>query len=468
MNERTLALTAVTALFASALTGCAPPPSAALSEPVLEPERPAFALERAVQRVARAHAGDGALWPGFDPAAVPLAVYDGERTVLFRHPSPPAGFRPDPADPAAFVYDGRHEAITANSSAEIGGVQTATVLLGRTGPPRDAAALALLAVHEAFHVFQRERHPAWAGNEADLFVYPTDDGALLALRRLETDALRRALAARKSNGTSCWARRALALRGQRYAALDSASAAYERGTELNEGLAAYVEVRAAGRQTVELPADGFGPAEVRPRAYATGAALALLLDRLAPGWAASLEGDDRQALDVMLGRALGDGEACAFGAPEMAEAERRARADVAALGAARAERVAAFEGRLGWRVVVEAPAGAPLWPQGFDPLNVERVGPGRVLHARFLRLGNGAGHVEVLDADSADVEALTEGAGPHPLFNGVRRLVLTGLPEPEVAEAGGTVGVRAPGLTAEFRGASVERGPREVTVRLSP
>ena len=455
----------ILALLAVALAGCARSRPATSDEdaPARGSEVAAFALERGVERVA-AQAGPDALWPGFDPLAVPLAVYDGYRTYLFRHPNPPEGFAPVSGEPGVFAYDGRHEGVIANTSAEIGGVPTATVMLGSaSGPPAD---LAPLAVHEAFHVFQRERHPAWAANEADLFVYPTDDPAALALRRLETDALRRALAAGDAAGTACWSRRALALRAERYGRLDSASVAYERGTELNEGLAAYVEARAADRTTLDFPPGGYGPADVRRRAYATGTALALLLDRAAPDWRRAFDADDDQPLDAALGQALGAGEACAFGAAETAGAERRARADVDALAAERAERLAAFEGRPGWRVVVEA-AGHLLWPQGFDPLNVERVGPARILHARFLRLGNDLGHLEALDG-TADVEVLTEGAGPHPLFNGVARVVLTGLQEPEVSEAGGAVEVSAPGFTATFEGAQIIRGGNTIIVQLGP
>ena len=174
------------------VAGCAAPGP---QEPPAPPRAPkALDVERAAARVAAAHGGGDALWPGFDLLAVPLAVYDGERTVLFRHPAPPEGFGPDREDPTASVYEGRHGAVAANSSAQIGGVSTATVLLDVPG--RSAADLAALAVHEAFHVLQRERHPAWAGNEADLFVYPVDDPVLLARRRLETEALRRALVAR--------------------------------------------------------------------------------------------------------------------------------------------------------------------------------------------------------------------------------------------------------------------------------
>lgn len=423
---------------------------------------PAVALEREVKRLTAMNTRQEALWPGFDPLVVPLAVYDGDRTFLFRHPAPPAGFVPVSNDsPAAYVWTGRHEAVTANSNAEVGGVPTATVLLDRPQPGRSLLDMAAVAVHEAFHVYQRARHPSWIVNEADLFTYPTDASDLLALRRLETEALRRALTADEATDAACWARKALALRGERYARMDSAFAAYERGTELNEGLATYVEMRAAGRREVDLPPAEFGPAEVRRRAYATGFALALLLDRFLPGWPAKFEANDSQALDAALAMALQPGNACMFGDAFVAEAEEKARAEVLARAAELTRRLDAFEAKPGWRVVVEVGRGEPLWPQGFDPLNVERVDAGRVLHTRFLRLGNAAGRLEVLNA-----EALTEGVGSHPLFQGVRRVVLTGIAEPDVSDVEGQVTLRAPGLTVEFKGASATRSRGVVTVRL--
>jgi hypothetical protein len=425
-------------------------------------ENPAIAVEQEVERLTAANAGKEALWPGFDPLAIPLAVYDGEQTFLFRHPAPPDGFAPVAgAAPGTWAWKGRHEAITANTNSEIGGVPTATLIVDRAQPGRSFLNLAAVAIHEGFHVYQRARHPGWIGNEADLFVYPTDSADLLALRRLETEALRRALAADDAAGAACWARRALALRGERYARMDSAFAAYERGTELNEGLATYVEMRAAGRPAVDLPQAEFGPAEVRRRAYATGPAFALLLDRFKPGWPAAFEANDQQTLDEVLTAALGTGNPCTFDDAAVAGAEQKARTDVAALAGDRERQLVAFEGKPGWRVVVEAGGGEPLWPQGFDPLNVERVGAGRVLHTRYLLLGNAAGRLEVLNA-----EVLTDGAGPHPLFQGVRRVELTGLVKPEVSEAEGEVSVRAPGLTLEFKGSSVTQSGEVITVRL--
>jgi hypothetical protein len=87
-----------------------------------EEEPLAFALEREVGRMAKGNT----LWPGYEPLAIPLAVFDGKNTYLFRHAAPPEKFR---ELQGTHVFEGRHPAVVANSSAQIGGVQTATVFL---------------------------------------------------------------------------------------------------------------------------------------------------------------------------------------------------------------------------------------------------------------------------------------------------------------------------------------------------
>ena len=147
----------------------------------------ALAVAREVERIA----ADRTLWPGFEPLSVPLAVYTGKDSYLIRHPSPPEGFTPlAGAGSEITVYEGRHPAMVANTSMEIGGVMTATLLLGPGAAERFALReLAAVAIHEAFHVFQRERHPGWVGNEADMLLYPVDDAGLLTLRRRESGCL---------------------------------------------------------------------------------------------------------------------------------------------------------------------------------------------------------------------------------------------------------------------------------------
>jgi hypothetical protein len=86
------------------------------------------------------------------------------------------------------------------------------------------------------------------------------------------------------------------------------------------------------------------------------------------------------------------------------------------------------------------------------------------LHSRYLELGNNTGSVALLDA-----AALTEGPGPHPLFNGISRVLITGLQEaPQVTQEGDSVLVEAKGVTARFAGAELERGDRRIQIRVPP
>ncbi len=412
----------------------------------------AVAVAREVQRLATARI----FWPGFDPIAIPLAIFTGGQTFLFRHPSPPDGFTPAlGAEPGAFALAGRHPAVTSNSSAEIGGTMTATLLADGRRAAVPATTLAAMAMHEAFHVYQRARHATWMGNEGNVFLYPVDDATVLSLRRLESASLQRALTAPDPAATACWARVTLDYRRARFAAMDTAFSTYERRTELNEGLATYVQLLAEGKSTIDIPASEFPTGEFRDRIYVVGPALAFVLDRLRPGWQAFLDTNDTLFLDeVLAGADVPQAPRCGLPDADVATIQTTAAQEAAGVVAARMTRRQAFDTRPGWRVVVRAAQGQPLWPQGFDPLNVQRV-DGGFLHTRFLRLGNDAGELRVIDESGADLEGLTEGVGPHPLFNGVMALTVAGLGEPQTSTAGTEVTVRAPGFTARFANATV-------------
>jgi hypothetical protein len=403
------------------------------------------------------------LWPGFDPKRVPLAIYDGERTVLVRHPSPPPEFK---QEGGLWIYAGQHSGMRANTSTELGGVTTATLLLDPQRG-RDARKWASVLTHETFHVFQRERHPAWSGNEAELFTYPLD-AERLAARRLESEAFRRALAAKDLKDVVCWSGKALDLRRQRYASLPAGSVAYERGTELNEGLAAFVENLALGdTDGPDLPAGEYSAEDIRNRAYAIGAAQAALLDRVDPGWRKALEEGQGANLDEMLTRALAGkpGSPCALSSEESAAAAARAREDVARLSQEKQKLRETFLGRPGWKIEFLSSA-QPLWPQGFDPLNVTSLGKGEILHRRWVKLGNEGNTIEVLDRES-----LSEGAGEHPLFNGLRKLTVTGLPEEPRTQREGDVLIigsiiDSGGVVAKLKGATAEKEGTVLRVKL--
>ena len=428
--------------------------------PPLPPGSLAFRIDDEVRKLA-----SRPLWPGFDPAKVPLAIFDGKQTFLFRHPNPPPEFRPVPDRPGTAVAAGQHPLVRANTSVAIGDARTATLLMDapEEAPVRESAAI---AVHEAFHVFQAERHPKWGGNEVDLFTYTMDDPVLLQLSRLETEALRRSLAERSEKGAACWAAAALDLRRTRFATLGESGALYERGTELKEGLARLVESRARSTSAKEpvFPASEFAAGDVRSRSYAVGHAFGLLLDRFAPGWESKLEAGVDESLDALLSGALAARKAsrpCRFTAQETARVLDGAKRS---LELARLTREAVREDffRAGWKLVVVSDA-EPLSPQGFDPLNVERLAPGEVLHSRWVKLGNSKGSLEVLNA-----RAVTESAGRHPLFEGVRRVTVSGLAkEPAVRESPSGIAFEGTGVAGEFRGATWDREGRTITVRVS-
>ncbi len=400
---------------------------------------PVFALVDEFDRIAAQP-----LWPGFDARKTPLELYDGTNTYLFRHPAPPPEFAPVEGHPGFMVFRGRHAAMRADTAAEVGGVMTAT-LEGAD------ITLAPVLVHECFHVFQAREHPSWTGNEATLFTYPIDDVRALALARLELEAMSRALAAPQP---ACWAARALTLRRERFARLPKDAVAYERGTELHEGLAQYVEGMAGGRKEVRFRP--FAASEVRARSYVSGEALARLLDRLTPDWKSKIA----NSLDDLLPAA--DSTACDFTPAERQSAEALAGADVGKLARERTELKQAFDAQPGWRLTVEAATGKPLLVGGFDPMNVTRLSEHLILHKRMLKLQNDSGSLEILNHGS-----ITEGAGTHPLFDGARRWTTAGLAtKPEVRQDGTRVTVTTPVLNLAFSSAQVEWQGESLTIRL--
>jgi len=147
--------------------------------------------------------------------------------------------------------------------------------------------------------------------------------------------------------------------------------------------------------------------------------------------------------------------------PAQFTARRAAGRDVAALRAERAALRREFLARSGWTLLIEAER-PPLYPEGFDPLNVRTLSDSEVLHTRWLRLSGPAGTVEVMGR-----AVLTRAAGAHPLFEGVRSLVIAGLPsQPAVQAAEGRVALQAEGVRASIARAVVERDDRSRTLRV--
>ena len=397
-------------------------------------------------------------WPGFSPTDVPLILYDDASTYLIRHPAPPEPFRKMRGTPDVWWADTLFAGLSANTDTEFAGERSAVARIpARVEDPRGAAALAM---HEAFHAYQSEAHPGWTANEADLFTYPVRSAALLQLRRLEGGALRRAISPPDSVRELCWAQAFLRVRDERARRLPAEAIAYDRATELREGLARYVQGLVDGKEPV-IPADGFRPEDVRERAYEVGHGVARLLDRLAPGWKADLVASEGPvSLDAMLRSAIGDRPVrrCGASPDETARARSVARTDSVDLENRDRRALAAFRDAPGWSVDVVAD-GAGLQVSMFDPLNVRVFGERQVLHTRWLMLAGQGVDVEVLDRG-----ALTLGRPGHPLFAGVDRLTVTGLTEPSIEQSGDTLTVAHDGFRLTAVGATVEREGQEIRI----
>lgn len=388
----------------------------------------------------------GSVWPRFDPASLPVAMYDGSRTFLFNHPEPPDEFS---VNEAVAAFAGRYPDLVANSTREIGGVMTATVMPSPNESTLDDRVG--LVAHELFHVFQRVHRPDWVANEADHFTYPFADTAVMRSRILEEMALRDALLDKEN--AACHVGLAVEARHQRYELLDAAHREFERRTELNEGLAQYIQNVFSGKESDELLVNAsFAPDALRLRLYSTGAAIAFLLDEHLPGWKQGLMESEWQTLDEALASAGGVVES---------QCDREGRRQLAASQAERA--ISDYRERLvrarneflrtpGLRVRIKA-GNEPLWPQGFDPMNITVLNEGDVLHTRFVKLGNNSGALNLVGG-----KALTSGAGEHPLFNGVREVVLTGIDEGDLVINETGLVIRGNEITAEFSGKTERQG----------
>jgi hypothetical protein len=417
-----------------------------------------FAVVRALDAASRG------VWPGFDPSTIPVALYDGENTILLRHPSPPPEFSPMPGRLGVLVAKGRYPGVAGNSTREIGGVRTATVI-ARPAQPVEGAILA--TVEEVFHVFWLARHPSFRPNELSRYAYPVKDVDNLRRLLAEDEALARALEAKPTGDAARWVVAALEIRRERIPSLTEDVRSFETALEMMEGTANYVArvavgeppARTAERLRASRPAES-----IRWRFYDTGAALCLLLDRLSPGWQERSEQQPALTIVDIMDTALRThrAEAATFSGTDTAGFATRAAADIKDLSGRQQRIRSEILERRGPRVVVEVAEGAePFRVQRFDPINLMVLDAGEIAHANFLSLWVPQGTVELTNPDFVGnsfggTVGLTSAAGRHPLSDGVRRVTIAGIDGvPKVGRDAESVIVEAPGVRLALRGAEV-------------
>lgn len=421
----------------------------------------------------RAAISPDSIWPGFDFASIPIAVFEpGVRALLFHHDAPPDGFVRIEGAAGGFVgpWPGRD---VANTLGWISGQPAALVHLAslRVDAPRESDLRSVLRT--AAYAFRETRPLGWAVERAALVTeYPSSDPRHRALLRLERDLLRAALCA--ETGAESWAlcEDFLAVRSERQAHLADDLIQFEQRLELNEGIASYIADRALSAEAVaadalSLPL-GPGARGVRACFADTGRAQAHLLDRFAQGWKVALEREQVTMQELLLRRRTPSGKvlepgriALAWGFHDVVREERRVaeehlrelRSDLRARAA-----------QPGMKLLLDVSAAEST--RRFDPMNVRALDPGCVFHGRALELTTSHGfariHASVLEwpADACLVLPLPDDASL--LVDGVAVSPLAPL------DALGGIALRASGIELEHPRARIWRDEDLLVVVLDP
>lgn len=277
-------------------------------------------------------------WPGFD-RPLPIILYDRESQYLVGMEAPTQdGWRvvgTDDLDGAAYFR--RPSRDTASFAVRVGeswtgSLQTLASMRSEMAQQRGfslelpAEEHVVYLCHELFHALQATREPtrfagavASYGHEAD---YPYDDEEFVESWNEEGQLLAEALAERDPEGMAEVAEEFLDARRARReeAALSAELIAFEQHLEWLEGLAKYVELRLcelageehrayrlAGnrlRSDFGVRLRSLGTLPGQQRFYLSGAAQALLLDRLRPEWKEKGQGE-RPLEDLLTSRGSG-------------------------------------------------------------------------------------------------------------------------------------------------------------------
>lgn len=376
-----------------------------------------FALR--VESALRELGGSAELWPGFRPAEMPLVLYDGQGTWLFRFPDVPEGYRALTGRDAVHYREGRHAALLEGIVREEGVAGTLTVDTTRGTPAR----WAVEAFGEVFRAHIASEHPGWQPDPSDALRWPVLDTRVLTASRREEMALKRALNA-SADSARGWATRALSARLSRDGLLAPDLAEYAWQMELVQGTGRHLRGQVAGEPgsapltRVPVPAEAFAQ-----RSAEVGQAWCLLLDRFSGGWKERLE-EEGQPLHALAAEALRGAPGTAVALPDtlVRMMKRRAAEEVEGLRRVRSEKLERYTTLRGWRILVEAAPGEPLWPRSYDPDRILPAGEGKLLHFSGIILANDQGTVTVNDDT-----CLTLGDTGRPLLGGIHTLLLRGL-----------------------------------------
>jgi hypothetical protein len=282
---------------------------------------------------------------------------------------------------------------------------------------------------------------------------------MLALRKMEIEAFRRAAAAQTRKETSGWAREALKWRDKRHELLDGVLGRYEGELQRFEGLAEYIECLAGEKDMMMLPVDpGFAPAAIRHMGYILGRWMASILDKLEPGWKEMMESGRADYLHEILGAAVSSSDMTyVFSDKQQESFFQRAKEDIENRKIVVRDLRKEFDSLSGYRVDITS-KGSPLRLQMFFADRTEALSQRELLHVSLLMLRNEKGSVSV-----RGLKSITENDGS----TRVVKLTVSGIDEkPVIENRGDKISVSAEGFQAEFSNAEVSERKNVISIVL--
>ncbi len=351
--------------------------------------------------------GKTQLWPNFLPSEIPVLVFDSIDTWLFHSQVMPDGFSVVPEHPNAYRFSGQHPLVRGNSIVRMGDTWVATSVFSsyarRTGEKYSAKDLAGIIIHEQFHIFSRNRHPRWVPNDGLLLLYPAETQDALFLRRIEKEAFKRAVTSEKPEDICGWVREGLKYRDQRMSSLPPVFRLYEPELQRTEGLSDYIEKTARGLDPLNASeiTDGIAPAGVRDLGYVEGRWIAMILDKINPGWKTILEASDSLYLENILKNVVSDlpCESKSLSSTDIEKIKTETHSDLLHWREKQKREIEQFDTLPGFRIEINA-SSKPLNIWIFEPLEIEILDDRSVFHRVIFSAGNEAGSLRILNLPS--------------------------------------------------------------------
>lgn len=347
---------------------------------------------------------EGSLWPNFKTTEIPVMVFDSVNTWLFNSNIAPDGFTPAQEHKDVYIFKGQHPLVQGNSIVRIGDKWIATSIFStyarRTGEKYSINDLAGIIIHEQFHVYQRNKHPRWQQNDGYLLLYPAETKEALFLRRIEKEAFKRAVLSNTQVEIAGWVKEAFRFREQRLNRIDSAFGLYEKELQRTEGLSDYIEktARALDPLIASNITQGIAPAGVRDLGYIEGRWIAMILDKLNPGWKIELEQNDALYLEDILKNTIKDLpiDSISFSCSEIDKYKIEAESDFLKWNVKKNEEINQLNDMSGIRIEINA-SSRPLSIRIFEPLEIEILDDGSVYHRLIFAAGNQDGTIRIMN-----------------------------------------------------------------------